>query len=167
LRKLQENFHKPIHPPLGNRTSIIRWPQWNGSYPQEDKGERAKALMEKRSRGSLARSDIEAEAQLQEKERRKAMKGNKTSRKQNTEKNRALPVSISTSKTGNEAGQLRGSSIASVGMPIVRPIQNRKPSKSLSSMNRIEHDLWHSRNDANLGNQRPSHNFSNINGAVQ
>lgn len=107
----------------------------------------------------------------------------RTSKKHNIKKNRVLPLSISTSKAGNEAGQLRGSSIAAIGQPTVRPIQmssteNRRSrdqfqekradsQNSLSSMNRTKHEFWHSRNDANLGNQRPNRNFSNVNGAMQ
>ncbi|XP_030461206.2 LOW QUALITY PROTEIN: zinc finger CCCH domain-containing protein 62 [Syzygium oleosum] len=169
----------PLHPLLIKGRNLYRYNTMRQRW--EDEGERAKALMEKHSRGSLARSD--REARLQEKERRKLLKESRTSKKHNIKKNRVLPLSISTSKAGNEAGQLRGSSIAAIGQPTVRPIQmssteNRRSrdqfqekrgdsQNSLSSMNRTKHEFWHSRNDANLGNQRPNRNFSNVNGAMQ
>ncbi|XP_030547207.1 zinc finger CCCH domain-containing protein 62 [Rhodamnia argentea] len=165
----------PLHPLLIKGRNLYRYNTMRQRW--EDEGERTKALMEKHSRGSLARSH--REARLQEKERRKLLREIRASRKQNTKKNRALPMSISTSKTGTEAGQLRGSSIASIGQPIVRPIQvsgdqfqekrgdSQHRGKSLSSMNRTKHELWHSGTDANLGNQRPNRNYSNTNGAMQ
>lgn len=109
----------------------------------------------------------------------------RTSRKQNI-KNRAMPMSVSTSKTGNEAGQLRGSSIAGIGQPTVQPMQmsstqnhlsrnqfqekrrdSQNRGESLSSMNRAKHEFWHSGNDPNWSNQIPNRKFSNINGAMQ
>ncbi|KAI6691584.1 hypothetical protein NL676_028412 [Syzygium grande] len=169
----------PLHPLLIKGRNLYRYNTMRQRW--EDEGERAKALMEKHSRGSLARSD--REARLQEKERRKLLKESRTSKKHNIKKNGVLPLSISTSKAGNEAGQLRGSSIAAIGQPTVRPIQmssteNRRSrdqfqekcadsQNSLSSMNRTKHEFWHSRNDANLGTQRPNHNFSNVKGAMQ
>ncbi|KAK3425917.1 hypothetical protein EUGRSUZ_F02474 [Eucalyptus grandis] len=172
----------PLHPLLIKGRNLYRYNTMRQRW--EDEGERAKALMEKHARGSLARSD--REARLQDKERRKLKKESRTSRKQNIKKNGAQKISISTSKTGNEVAQLRGSSIAGIGQPIVRPIQMsstenhrsrdqfqekrgdpQNRGKSLSFMNTTKHELSHSRNDANLGNQRPNHNFSNINGAVQ
>ncbi|KAI3432961.1 uncharacterized protein J3R85_007391 [Psidium guajava] len=172
----------PLHPLLIKGRNLYRYDTMRQRW--EDEGERAKALMEKHSRGSLARSD--REARLQEKERRKLLKESRTSREQNIKKNRALPMSSSTSKTGNEAEQLRGSSIASIGQPTVQPIQmsstdNHRSSdwfqetygdsqnrgKSLGSMNRTKHEFWHSGSDANLGNQRPNRNFSNTNRAMQ
>ncbi|KAF8023713.1 hypothetical protein BT93_F1027 [Corymbia citriodora subsp. variegata] len=170
----------PLHPLLIKGRNLYRYNTMRQRW--EDEGERAKALMEKHARGSLARSD--REARLQEKERRKLMKESRTSRKQNIKKNWALPTSSSTSKTGNEVGQLRGSSIAGIGQPTVRPIQmsltenhrsrdqfqekrGDSQNRGKCSMNTTKHELWHSRNDANLGNQRPNRNLLNINGAMQ
>ncbi|KAM5579603.1 zinc finger CCCH domain-containing protein 62 [Rosa sericea] len=68
----------PLHPLLIKGRNLYRLKTLRQRW--EDEGERQKALMEKHSRGSLARSD--REARVQEKEMRKTLKTNRISRKE-------------------------------------------------------------------------------------
>ncbi|KAM1113492.1 hypothetical protein ACFX19_046925 [Malus domestica] len=91
----------PLHPLLIKGRNLYRLKTLRQKW--EDEGERQKVLMEKHSRGSLARSD--REARVQEKEMRKVLKTNRVSRKGGPKKNESQLNSTSVLKSSHQPQQ--------------------------------------------------------------
>ncbi|GMY30929.1 zinc finger CCCH domain-containing protein 62-like [Fagus crenata] len=85
----------PLHPLLIKGRNLYRLKTLRQRW--EDEGKRQKVLMDKHSRGSLARSD--REARVQEKENRKKLKANRISKKEEPKRNQPQFNSISTAKS--------------------------------------------------------------------
>lgn len=85
----------PLHPLLIKGRNLYRLKTLRQRW--EDEGKRQKVLMDKHSRGSLARSD--REARVQEKENRKMLKANRISKKEEPKRNQPQFNSISTAKS--------------------------------------------------------------------
>ncbi|XP_021828463.1 zinc finger CCCH domain-containing protein 62-like isoform X2 [Prunus avium] len=91
----------PLHPLLIKGRNLYRLKTLRQRW--EDEGERQKVLMEKHSRGSLARTA--KEARVQEKEMRKMLKRNRVSRKEELKKNQSRFNSTSVLKTSVQPQQ--------------------------------------------------------------
>ncbi|VVA20708.1 PREDICTED: zinc finger CCCH [Prunus dulcis] len=91
----------PLHPLLIKGRNLYRLKTLRQRW--EDEGERQKVLMEKHSRGSLARTA--KEARVQEKDMRKMLKRNRVSRKEEPKKNQSQFNSTSVLKTSVQPQQ--------------------------------------------------------------
>uniref|UniRef100_A0A2N9HXF5 C3H1-type domain-containing protein n=1 Tax=Fagus sylvatica TaxID=28930 RepID=A0A2N9HXF5_FAGSY len=95
IEVLWSKGEKPLHPLLIKGRNLYRLKTLRQRW--EDEGKRQKVLMDKHSRGSLARSD--REARVQEKENRKMVKANRISKKEEPKRNQPQFNSISTAKS--------------------------------------------------------------------